>query len=147
MKLTRMILGPALALLIALLIALPITGCDTKGSAGEGADVTATVEVKVVGWNGWDHNDKPAPSTTTVELSRGAAFEVDVLTGPVTFEVSAIDVDSMELETSEPFALMNVGGVIDLNDPTDEFTLPMDGSLKVATPTMDAGTNVTLTLV
>lgn len=132
MNLTRLLLG--------LLILLPFAaGCDDTDGSGE----TLTLEVTVAAWNGWDPDDKPTPETSTVEVSEGSSFEVEALDA-ITFEVTSIDDDQLELGSDADLALRNAHGGIDVNHPVDEFTLDRAGTLELSTPTLDAGIDITI---
>lgn len=132
---------------------LALTACSDKDSTGTAGDPavpdTVTIEVETVAWNGWAGPDapKPTPTTETVDVAEGDTFEVHVLGGEATVEVLEIREDGVDLATSERFSSMTASGGYDLNDPGSEFTLTEQEPLELATPTMDAGTYVTLRLV
>ncbi|KRF19965.1 hypothetical protein ASG90_19760 [Nocardioides sp. Soil797] len=136
MKLMRTIF----ALVVLLVLCLGSAACNET----ESSDETVTLEVEVVDWNGWDPKDEPRPSTSTIEVSQGSTFEVEVLGGPATFEVTSISDDEVELEADQQFAPVNDEGGSNLNDLEDEFTLDRRGDLEMDTATTDAGTHVTV---
>lgn len=117
------------------------------GAAGCSSDERSeTLRVVTSTWNGWDRNDKPVPETTTFEVSPGDTFQVDTVGGPAEFTVSLINDTSVDLFTTQRLAFAQPGGGIDLNDTRRRFAVTRDAPLELATPTLDAGTSITITI-
>jgi len=115
-------------------------GDSDRGSAGA-SDVE--LEVTLQGTTGWSR-EQPKPTSSTVTVGEGDSFDVHVLTGDLTITVVAVDDDGIRVRTSEPMAPHGDGGGISLRSDDDEFELPRGGEVSFSTPTMDAGTTVTL---
>lgn len=120
-----------------LLLAPVLAGC---GADDEGP---VTLEVTTQDWTGWSR-EQPEPSSESVTLSEGGTFTVTMLGDEVTVTVASVDDDGIELETSRELAPRNRGGGSDFDDLTDEFSLDRDGSVAFTTPSLDAGTTVTI---
>lgn len=131
---TGMVLRAAVPLL---LLAPVLVGC------GADDDGPVTLEVTTQDWTGWSR-EQPEPETESVTLGEGEAFTVTMLGDEVTVTVTEFDDDGIELETSKELARRNPGGGADHDDLTDEFTLDRDGSVAFTTPSLDAGTTVTV---
>ncbi len=130
----------AVAVLL-LLLAPVLTGCGSGDGGGD--DGPVTLEVTTQGWTGWSE-EQPEPSSQSVTVSEGETFTVTMLGDEVTVTVTAVDDDGIVLETSKELARRNPGGGSDHDDLTDEFALDRDGSVAFTTPSLDAGTTVTV---
>ncbi len=126
------------AVAVPLVLLAPVLSC-----CGTDAGAPVTLEVTTQGWTGWSR-EQPEPSSEEVTLSEGETFTVTMLGDEVTVTVTSVDDDGIELETSKELAPRNRGGGSDLDDLTDEFTLDRDGSVAFTTPSLDAGTTVTV---
>ena len=120
---------------------LVIAGCSDSTPARP----TPTIEIVSSDWTGWQ-KQQPEPTRTAVTAERGKSFEVDQLGGTVVFTVDEVRHDAVELSTDE--ALVDATGAegVDLSGGSYDFELTTEASLELATPTMDAGTKITLTL-
>ncbi|MFC7405277.1 hypothetical protein [Georgenia alba] len=124
--------------LLAVLIGLAACSAEPEPDPVE-------VSVEVRDWTGWSR-EQPEPEHTTVELSDGATFQVETVSGTVTFTATDVSVEDIELETDQDLVVPNPGGGIDLDGGESRFTLTPDPPLELVTPTMDAGTRVILTV-
>lgn len=122
---------------------LALTGACGSEAPSAGA---ASVRVETTDWNGWDERAGPAPEVTTVEVSPGSTFEVDAFDGPLEFTVTEVGDARIELESDRELVAIGSGGGLDFDTATASFTLTGDEPLELGTPTMDAGTSVTLTV-
>lgn len=131
--------GLLAAVLLCLLAACGDGAGDGKPAATEDVDLDVTVQ----DWNGWSR-DQPKPTSRTESVGEGDSFEVKVLTGELTITVMAIDDEEITIETSRAMSEKRDGGGIDVRADDAEFTFDRDGEISLSTPTMDAGTTVTL---
>ena len=133
----------ALLLLIGLACSACGTGKDTSGTFGsDSKDQSVLLQIETTEWNGWDQDYEPNPVTQTIEVTEGEEFELSVLTGEAEFEVVDSDEDGVRLEGDGdlmPF-------VSNPDDQSTDFTITDDEPLDLMTPTLDAGTNVTISL-
>lgn len=136
-----------LATLTACLLALGlVTSCGTDEGDADAETGPVTLEVTTQGWTGWSR-EQPEPETHEVTVSEGDTFEVHVLGGPATFTVVEVRGDELELESDESFSVRDgTGSGFSLTDTETEFEVNRPGRLELVTPTMDAGTTVTLRL-
>lgn len=133
----------ALLLLIGLACSACGTGKNTSGTFGsdnEGQSVRLHVEITE--WNGWDADYEPHPVIKTIEVTEGEEFELSVLTGEAEFEVVDIDEDGVRLEGDGDL----MRSVSNPDDESSEFTVTDGEPLDLMTPTLDAGTNVRISL-
>ncbi|GAA1520381.1 hypothetical protein GCM10009788_25320 [Nocardioides humi] len=121
--------GRRLLLAPLLLAVLPLAGCG---------DGPVRLEVTVQGWTGWSR-EQPEPVVTMYELSAGDSLTVGVL-GEPHLVVTVVQVSGREvaLETSAPMMPEPPG------DLRREFSLDRHGAVTFGTPTLDAGTTVTV---
>lgn len=106
-------------------------------------------------WSGWSEDYTPKETESYCEISlhekcvvktrqysnaEGKEFEEEVLS----FEIESINDDSVDIHTFQVFS-DNEKGINLLSDKQD-FTIKEGESLKLTTPTMDAGDTFTLTL-
>lgn len=126
-----MLLGRLLP--IAALAAALLTAC------GGADDDPVRLEVTVQDWSGWSR-EQPEPTTFTRELSPGDDVTVGVL-GNDELVVTVVQVDDGEvaLELSDPMWPDE-----DTSETRTTFSLDRHGSVKFTTPTLDAGTSVTV---
>ncbi len=129
-------LRPAVALLLSLL-AMPLCAC----SGGDGSPVA--LEVTVQDWTGWSR-EQPEPVTRSVELRAGESLDVTMLGDEVTITVEEVDGDEVELVTSEDLAPRLPDGGANHVDLRSEFSVERGGSVAFTTPSLDAGTTVTV---
>jgi len=121
-----------------------LTACgdgDSDGGSEGASDVD--LEVTLQETSGWS-SEQPKPTSSTVTVGEGDSFDVHVLTGDLTITVLAVDDDGIRVRTSQPMAPLSDGGGISLRSDDDEFELSRGGEVSFSTPTMDAGTVVTL---
>lgn len=117
--------------LLALPGALALTGC--------GDDGPVELEVTVQDWSGWQR-EQPEPERFTRTLAEGDTFTVDVL-GEDDLEVTLVEVDGGEIAVETSARLAVDGGLRDL---ATSFSFERGGSIELETPTLDAGTRLTL---
>lgn len=96
------------------------------------------LEVTVQDWSGWQR-EQPAPSTRTVHVAEDDHFTVDSTVGEVTVTVLAVSAGEVRVETDADLATDG-----DYDDTDRTFTVERPGSVELRTPTMDAGTTITL---
>ena len=136
---------------VALLIAVLPTVLFAAGCADEGGGDTATdpapltLSVESQGWTGWQR-EQPEPELTSETITDGSTFEVAAISGPIEFTVVEIAGYGVELETDDSLVITDAEGDIDFDETTTHFTLDREEPLALATPTMDAGTHITLTV-
>ncbi len=129
-------LGPRHLLAPLMLVLLPLAGC--------GDDGPVRLEVTVQGWSGWSR-EQPAPVVTTHELDERETFTVDLVGyDDVVVTVVQVDGDEVALETSRPMAAEGEDGGFDVADPRTAFSLERGGSVGFGTPTLDAGSTITV---
>lgn len=126
---------PAAALLLCLLAA-PLTACG-----GESGPVA--LEVTVQDWTGWSR-EQPEPVRRSVELTEGQSLVVTMLGDEVTITVEDVDDEEVELRTSEALAPRTLDGGANHRDLRSDFTVQRGGSVAFTTPSLDAGTTVTV---
>jgi hypothetical protein len=129
--------------------ALLLGGCG-DGSAGGSAEepdggATVRLEVTAEDWNGWEQDAEPEPVTGSHVVGASDSVTVDTIQGEVEITVVSVTDDEVTLETSEEMAPTSGDGGWDFNDTETAFTLERGDELEIVTPTMDAGTVVTIT--
>ncbi|CAM3782442.1 hypothetical protein OCAE111667_25860 [Occultella aeris] len=136
---TRRLLPLATAVLL-------LTGLTAGACSSEDApDDQVSIRVETLNWNGWDEDAQGELETTTVAVGSGESFDAAVSDGFVQFTVVEVGDGRIELETDSSM-VESPDGSIDFDAATDRFTLTADEPLELVTPTMDAGTTVTLVL-
>ncbi|NYG59277.1 hypothetical protein BJ980_002200 [Nocardioides daedukensis] len=120
-------------------------GSGDTGTVGTPAEpVTLTIEA--TSWNGWAESPSPAvPEVTTEEVHLGSEVTIEAM-GPVTFEVTEVGDGEIRLHSSQRLAPATPSGGTNLNDLVDEFTVTEGTVTRLATPTMDAGVDLELTI-
>lgn len=104
-----------------------------------GDDGPVELEVTVQDWSGWQRV-QPEPETFTRSLSEGDSFTVDVL-GEDDLTVTVVEIDDDEVAVETSARLAEDGGLRDL---APSFSFDRPGRLELGTPTLDAGTSITL---
>lgn len=123
-------------LLVILIIPLLVTvGCTKKES-------NLKVVVESSSWSGWSEDYKPAKETNEypVELNKEYSFEG----GDFSFKITKVKSDKITIKTNQPMSDNEKG--VNLNAQETEFTIKLDKSVELTTPTMDAGYIYTISL-
>ena len=84
-------------------------------------------------WSGWEKDYKPKEKTTKHEILSNKKYVI----GRLTFNITKINKDSIEIKTTDSFSSLDTG--IDLGSTEKEFTVNAGKTLKLTTPTTDAG--------
>ena len=118
-------------------------------------DRTALVTFQATSWSGWDRESYPIVTSAKLKVTKGAALTPVTLGFKASEEVTCLFYEVLVeriVEDRVLFAFRNVvienpDGTINLSGPqTGKFILRRGETMKLATPTMDAGTSVTVTL-
>lgn len=126
---------------VLLLCCPALAACGADGGA---AAQEVGIQVETQDWNGWSEEPGPGPERESVTTTVGGTFTAPSISGDITFTVESADDDEVRLSVDQSLSPETDGG-IDLRGATDELVLRSDTPLVVATPTMDAGTTITLT--
>ena len=108
----------------------------------------ALLTVEVRGWTGWSRA-QPKPAVRNVVARAGERIDPEVLDIPGGgYEIVFLSMDWKEITlTYRGVVVTNHDGTINLSAPlTGRAVIKVNHSLKLATPTMDGGTVVTVTL-
>jgi hypothetical protein len=131
-----------LAALAATLLALLTTACGVQHVVGIGdpTDPTVHLSVTVQDWSGWQR-EQPEAVHRTVDIAQGQGFTVEVLGERLAITLTEVTGETIRLETSDDMVPADGG----FDDSTRTFLLPRGGEVELGTPSMDAGTTVTIT--
>lgn len=94
----------------------------------------------------FEPNHDVEPATIPADLGRSSTIS-DPVVGDFTVTVESVDSESVEFSTSEKMAPPGETDGINLNDLRAEFTVSRTEDAVFSTPTMDAGTTYTVSLV
>lgn len=129
-----------------LLLPIALAGCQDDGLdrlGGEApSDDEVTLKVSVSNWSGWTSPPPgyKAPVKVTTDAYRsGDIFRVMAMGEVVTFTVEVRE-RSVHLKSTGSFYEDSDG----MGDAKENFRLRRGGRIELATPTMDAATNVTI---
>ena len=102
-------------------------------------------KIKIISssWSGWSADYKPEEKESFCELSLDGTCSADG--GRLSFTIASIDDDSVTIHTSKAFSDKEDG--INLLSDKQDFTIKKGESLKLRTPTMDAGFTYKLSIV
>lgn len=123
----------------AFAMALAASGITACGSTEAPAAPQAHLEI----------TSSDSSKVVTVDATEGAEATLKspyADDGAVDIEVESVDVDEVELGTSEDMAPEGDAGGINLNDLQSRFTATKGEDVTFSTPTMDAGTTWTVTV-
>lgn len=140
-------------LLLALFLGLVgvLAACGGVGTVTEDPvpEPIYAVNVTAQDWSGWSqpHDPQPEPTMTQVLAWPGATVQVEAVSGPVTFTVTTIRDDLVVVTSDAPFApRSSTGSGWAMDEPVQRWGLRDGESVRVVTPTLDAGTEITLTV-
>lgn len=105
------------------------TGCGKKNNY--------ILEIKESSWSGWTPNYKPEEVTKEYDVVLNKEYVVNDGALGLTFTIEKINKDSITIKTTKSFSDYNDG--IDLMSKKTEFTVKEGETLKLTTPTTDAG--------
>ncbi len=124
----------ATALAVAV-VASGVAACGTEEPAAPKAHLEIT--------------SSSSPDVVTVDATEGAEVTLEssyLSDGSMDVEVESVDGDEVEISTGERLAPEGDTGGINLNDLQSRFTATKGGELQIATPTMDGGSQWTITV-
>ncbi|MFT0849107.1 hypothetical protein VR010_15325 [Actinomycetaceae bacterium L2_0104] len=126
---------------LSVILALLVSGCSISGP--EKPPPTMSMTITSQDWNGWDPGSSYEPVTESMQVVVGDSVELPAVgMEGVTFTVTAVTDHSATISLSKP--LLPEG--VSFNDDVSSFDVELGSPLKLSTPTMDAGTNYTVTL-
>jgi len=128
-------------LLAAPLLLLP--GCALVDRVRPAETVTLTVVTSP--WSGWSR-EQPEAETSTEEVTRGTTFTRSAMGEDVVFTVRTCTARRVVLRTDTPLSEWEGDEGIDLGTDQDAFTVRAGETLKITTPTMDAGTTFEISI-
>jgi hypothetical protein len=129
------------ALLAAPLLLLP--GCAPVDRMPPAATVTLTVVTSP--WSGWSR-EQPGDEASAEEVTRGTTFTRSAMGEDIVFTVTTCTARRVVLRTDTPLSEREGVEGIDLGTDQDTFTVRAGETLKVTTPTMDAGTTFEISI-
>lgn len=88
-------------------------------------------------WSGWDEDYFPEDKTFEYDIELNKEYEVSKGSLGLTFTIKKINKDNIVIDTTEPFSDSEKG--ISLRTDKTEFVIEKGKTLKLTTPTMDAG--------
>lgn len=118
------------------------------------------LNIKQSSWSGWDPEYKPVEIENQYDLELNHKYIIKTRTSYYSkdeklieheseifsFEITEIGLDSIKINTFQVFSGHD-GSIINLRSKAHEFTVFIDKSLKLVTPTMDYGDIFILTLI
>lgn len=147
------------ASVLCMTMALCCVGCGSihisfKGDSAGTSTARATGEetgklvltVTDSSWSGWNGGSVSKPKGQTFEVKQGEHYVVSEGSLGLAFTITEVGNDSITIETDEKMSPRNPNGTINLGHPRQQFTVTLGDKCEFATPTMDGGTNYTLSL-
>lgn len=133
---------------IVLLLALGGVGLGIYGMIDSNAKSNNTstgskIKITSSSWSGWSADYKPEEKESFCKLSLDGTCSTD--DGELSFTITSIDDDSVTIHTSKAFS--DKEDEINLLSDKQDFTIKKGESLKLETPTMDAGFTYKLSIV
>ena len=133
---------------IALILALGGVGLGVYGMIDGNAKSNNTstgskIKITSSSWSGWSADYKPEEKESFCKLSLDDTCSTD--DGELSFIITSFDDDSVTIHTSKAFSDKEDG--INLLSDKQDFTIKKGESLKLETPTMDAGFVYKLSIV
>ena len=126
---------------LSVVLALLVSGCSVSGPEKPPATMSLTITSQ--DWNGWDPGSSYEPVTESMQVVAGESVELPGLgTEGITFTVTAVTDHSATISLSD--SLWTEDSSFD--DHVSSFNVELGNPVKLSTPTMDAGTNYTVTL-
>ncbi len=117
------------------------------GCAEPKAPARLRMRVVATPWNGWDPKSSPRPQERSMDVSVGASMTITSVGGDVVFRVTDVSGLEVAFTTSTGMAEQGTGGGLDLTKTRDRFTVTPGSPIQFGTPTMDAGTTFTVSVV
>lgn len=115
-------------------------------ACGGDPEPAAEVTVEMSDWSGWSPDYEPQVKVVTHAVAAGDTFELDpTFGGPETVTVEEIDEDSVTLLFDAPLSPRN-DGRINMNMNVWAPTITEGRATELATATLDAGMNYTITV-
>lgn len=148
---------------VCIITALCCGGCNLNssfrnGSSGTGASTGTTdsgtgdtesgkfvLSVSHSSWSGWTGTVSEVESQS-YEVKQGEHYIVSEGGLGLAFTIVQVGNDRITIETDESMAPVNENGTINLGGHRNKFEIVIGKPCELATPTMDAGTNYTLSL-
>lgn len=106
---------------------------------------TVTLTIVTSPWSGWSR-EQPEDETSAEEVTRGTTFTRPVVGGDVVFTVGTCTARRVGLRTGSPLSERKGDEGIDLGTDQDAFTVTAGETLRLTTPTMDAGTTFEISI-
>jgi hypothetical protein len=122
---------------------LEATISELKTAIAKTTSTGSRIKIISSSWSGWSADYKPEEKESFCKLNLGGACSTD--DGELSFTITNIDDNSVTIHTSEAFSDKEDG--INLLSDKQDFTIKKGESLKLETPTMDAGFTYKLSIV
>lgn len=108
------------------------------------------LHIEAKDWNGWESPDPntPAPPPDEKDLVVSEGLEASLPGSNIsTVTITAVESQSVSFRTSVELSRKNYTGGFGLNSGDTEWRISTGEQMKLSTPTMDAGTTYTFTLL
>lgn len=125
--------------------AVTLPGCAAVDQAITGGPPTTPLEMRIEAstWSGWktpDPNDPPqVPGVTVIQVQKGATAALTKFSEKWTLTITRVTDRHVEFRTGIGLSEKKPGKGINLNQSDHRWSVDVGSTIKLTTPTMDAG--------